>query len=630
MKELRLIEMMGNIDEKLLLRANAPVPLFGKPRFRAAFAAAFVAALLAITMIASPVAMAVSYGNAHPEIEGGLVYVMDAMIEDENHFLSSLLPDGVKNTLGSVFDALKGSSEDENITDIETESESETEDEAESESESESESEPEFIMPQASKGLKFELNETNDGYILTSIGACKDTDIVIPAEYNGLPVTEIYKLYYNKGAFEGNTEIKSVFIPGSVKTIGRRSFFDCTSLEKVYIADGALQTIASDAFGRCTALQSFTVSDTITRFPSIPVQESGLTKYDNAYYLGNSDNPYLVLLRAVDTAITSCEIHPKTRVIASCAFMNCASLTSIEIPEGVLTIGNMAFSYTNSLDDISLPQSLRFVENTAFSKCAAIVEYEYASYIGTKSNPYAILLGGEYLRDVHEDTVYIVDGAFSGANVQISRNGLTIPKNVRYIGTNAFAVNGNLGGPTIADSALTILGDDCYISQGAFHNVNSPNLIIGSGVTYIEQGAFWNTKHYLQNITVQEGNALYVAKGNCLIDSSTQTLLLACNGAIVPNDQSIKHIGANAFCTEGKIDGTVIPDGVISIGPRAFLYYSAPDYVPASVKIIGESAFGTGAVYYAGTMEEWNSIAHPNACSTIVYCNDGEIVIEDD
>ena len=102
MKELRLIELMGNIDEDLLIRANAPVPLFSKPRFRTAFISAAVAVLLVVTMITSPVAVVVSYSNAHPEIEGGLVYVMDAMIKDENHFLSSLLPENVKNTLGSA------------------------------------------------------------------------------------------------------------------------------------------------------------------------------------------------------------------------------------------------------------------------------------------------------------------------------------------------------------------------------------------------------------------------------------------------------------------------------------------------------------------------------------------------
>lgn len=112
MKELRLIEMMGNVDDALLIRANAPVPLWSKPRFRAWMATAAVAALLVLTMVASPIATVISYGNAHPEIEGGLVYVMDAMIKDEDYFLSSLLPEDVKNTLGSVFDALKGEKEE--------------------------------------------------------------------------------------------------------------------------------------------------------------------------------------------------------------------------------------------------------------------------------------------------------------------------------------------------------------------------------------------------------------------------------------------------------------------------------------------------------------------------------------
>ena len=628
MKELRLIEMMGNIDEELLIRANAPVPLFGKPRFRNAFIASAVAVLLVVTMIASPVAVAVSYGNAHPEIEGGLVYVMDAMIKDENHFLSSLLPESAKNTLGTVFDALKGEKgEDERDTDIETETEPETE--TETETEIEKETEPEFVMPPASEGLEFRRNETNDGYKLIGIGSCTDADIVIPAEYNGLPVTEIYYSYDKKGAFEGNTQITSVIIPGSVKSIGDRSFYGCTALQKVYIEQGSLQVI-DYAFENCNALQSFTVPDTITCFPSISIQESGLTKYDNAYYLGNPGNPYLVLLRATDTAITSCEIHPDTKIIARSAFSNCESLQGIDIPEGVISIGSMAFAYTKNLSSLTLPQSLRFVENTAFSKCKICIEYENATYIGTESNPYAILLGGEYLKAIHEDTEYIVNGAFSNATAHLSNKGFTIPENVRYIGKNAFAINNLLGSAIFDDAALTILGDDCYIAQRAFQNVNYCNLVIGKGVTHIEQGAFWTTGPYLQSITVEADNPSYVAVGNCLIDSSTQTLLLACTGSVVPNDQSIKHIGANAFCMNDKIDGTVIPDGVISIGARAFLSYSDIDHVPASVKIIGENAFGSGAVYYDGTMEEWNNIAHPNAAFTIVYCKDGEIVIEDD
>ena len=482
-------------------------------------------------------------------------------------------------------------------------------------------------MPPASQGLEFTRNEANDGYALTGIGTCTDTDIVVPSEYNGLPVTEIYYDYDNKGAFEGNTKITSVIIPGSVKTIGQGSFNGCTALKKVYVEQGSLQIIES-AFENCDSLQSFTVPDTITCFPAISMQESGLTKYDNAYYLGNTDNPYLVLLRATNTAITSCEIHPDTKIIARKAFSHCESLQGIDIPEGVISIGSMAFAYTKKLSSLTLPQSLLFVENTAFSKCEICIEYENATYIGTESNPYAILLGGAYLTAIHEDTVYIADGAFSTATSQLPKKGFTIPAKVRYIGEASFACG--IGSPTIKDAALTVLGDDCYIATGAFHNLNYRNLVIGAGITQIEQGAFWTTTSYLRSITVDADNPIYISVGNCLIDPSTQTLLLACKGSIVPNDQSIKHIGANAFCMNDRIDGTVIPDGVISIGSRAYLAYSDDKHVPSGVQNIAADAFGSGAVYYDGTKEEWNHIAHPNAAFTIVYCNDGEIVIEDD
>jgi len=51
--------------------------------------------------------------------------------------------------------------------------------------------------------------------------------------------------------------------------------------------------------------------------------------YDNALYLGNKSNPYLVLVKAKNTSIASCTIHEDTRVIYRFAFRDCASLTSV-------------------------------------------------------------------------------------------------------------------------------------------------------------------------------------------------------------------------------------------------------------------------------------------------------------
>ena len=42
-----------------------------------------------------------------------------------------------------------------------------------------------------SEGLTYELNDEGAGYIVTGIGTCTDSELVIPNMYNGLPVVEI-------------------------------------------------------------------------------------------------------------------------------------------------------------------------------------------------------------------------------------------------------------------------------------------------------------------------------------------------------------------------------------------------------------------------------------------------------
>ena len=58
-----------------------------------------------------------------------------------------------------------------------------------------------------SEGLKYQLNEDEDGYEVVGIGTCKDTAIVIPAEYNGKPVKGVVGSEWMEGSFYGNDSI---------------------------------------------------------------------------------------------------------------------------------------------------------------------------------------------------------------------------------------------------------------------------------------------------------------------------------------------------------------------------------------------------------------------------------------
>lgn len=223
-----------------------------------------------------------------------------------------------------------------------------------------------------SVGLKYSLNTDEKGYTVVGIGYCEDTDLVIPATYRGLPVTAI-----GSNAFESVRSFKSVSIPASVTTIGeyafahcgvtsvtfatnsqlttvdRYAFFSSSSLQSIALPDG-VTTIGVAAFNGCNNITSISIPDSITTIENraLDFNSSAFTVYNNAKYLGNSTNPYLVLVRAIDTSLTTCDIHTGAKIILIFAFDNCTSLKSVTIPNSVTTICNAAFYYCNSLSTV--------------------------------------------------------------------------------------------------------------------------------------------------------------------------------------------------------------------------------------------------------------------------------------
>lgn len=190
----------------------------------------------------------------------------------------------------------------------------------------------------ASQGLSF--TEYAKGYFYVSgIGQCKDSDIVIPSEYKGMPVTGI-----EASAFISNTYITSVVIPDSVKTIKNGAFYECTALTTVVMGSGVTK-IENTAFRGCRSLKSIVIPDGVTELPNMIFYE--------CYSLSDI---------ALPENLTS---------IGKYAFTS-TSLTQIKIPSSVSYIGDYAFSYCNKLARIELPLSIDTVNPCTFSGCTAL------------------------------------------------------------------------------------------------------------------------------------------------------------------------------------------------------------------------------------------------------------------
>lgn len=109
-----------------------------------------------------------------------------------------------------------------------------------------------------SEGLTYTLSEDGNSYIVSGIGTCTDTDIIIPSTYNGKPVTSI-----GEGALKQRYSLTSVVIPDSVTTIGEDAIKDCTILTRVVIGN-SVTSIGESAFQNCPKLIDINIPDTVT------------------------------------------------------------------------------------------------------------------------------------------------------------------------------------------------------------------------------------------------------------------------------------------------------------------------------------------------------------------------------
>jgi hypothetical protein len=144
-------------------------------------------------------------------------------------------------------------------------------------------------------------------------------------------------------------------IPDSVTEIGSCAFANCINLTSITIPDSVV-CIGESAFSGCRNLKSVIIPDSVTKIGSgaFDYYENLIcNKYDNGFYLGNNNNPYLIFIKVKDLAITFCKINDKTKLIAKDAFFGCYNLINVTIPASVFSIGYSAFYNCGNLENVN-------------------------------------------------------------------------------------------------------------------------------------------------------------------------------------------------------------------------------------------------------------------------------------
>ena len=379
------------------------------------------------------------------------------------------------------------------------------------------------------------------------------TTIEIPSEIDGVAITSIREY-----AFLGCRGLTSVTIPNSVTSIGDNAFWGCSGLTSVTIGN-SVTSIGSGAFSGCSELTSVAIPNSVTSIGMSAFNGcSGLTsitipnsvtsigawafegcsnlqynEYDNASYLGNEENQYLVLVKVNDTSITSFTIPETTKIIYYCAFEGCSGLTSITIPNSVTSIGYDAFRDCSGLTSITIPNSVTSIESGAFEGCSKLQynEYDNANYLGNEENKYLVLIEAKDTSitscEIPETTKFIYENAFCGCSKLTS---ITIPSSVKSIGSYAFAYCSGLTSVTIGNS-VTSIGDAAFSGCIRLTSITIPN-----SVTSIGYDAFRDCSG-LTSVTI--GNSVTSIEWYAFSDCSGLTSIE------IPN--SVTSIGRRAF-----------------------------------------------------------------------------------
>jgi TolB-like protein len=270
-----------------------------------------------------------------------------------------------------------------------------------------------------------------------------ETDVVIPARINGMPVIGVrgydsgamgHRSIFHKDRYD-EPKINSVVIPSSITVIGEGAFAD-VQLSSVNIPS-SVTVIGDGAF----------ISN---RLSSVVIPSSVISIGEYAF---------------TDNQLTNVVIPYGTTTIMRYAFSS-NRLTSVVIPSSVTSIGGAVFSGNYSLTSISVAEgniTYTSVDGVLFSKD----KRGLIAYPAGKGKNYNIPYGVEY----------IGDGAFYDTQL----TGVTIPSGVNSIGDSAFCINQLTN--VVIPATVTQIGDRAFMGNRlATLVILSSNISIGVNV----------------------------------------------------------------------------------------------------------------------------------------------------
>lgn len=279
-------------------------------------------------------------------------------------------------------------------------------------------------------------------------------------------------------------------------------------------------SIKDRAFYNCSTLVNVTIPDSITSIGG------------NAFY--------------GCTSLESITLPNSITTIGYGAFVDCTNLSSVIIPDGVTRIENHTFNGCTKLTSVTIPASVTEIGSYAFENCYRLVEIINKSELNIVAGASEYGNVGYYAIKVH-----------TGNSEITNKNGFLFL---------SYRTNNYLIDYTGDDTAIVLPekynNENYKIYRNAFiGNTTLTNVVIGNGVTHIDEKAFHNCTS-LTNVSIGDGVetiGAYAFNG-C---SNLKTVALT-------EDGSLLKIENHSFENCSNLKNITIPNSVAVIGEAAF------------------------------------------------------------
>ena len=413
--------------------------------------------------------------------------------------------------------------------------------------------------------------------------------IVIPEE-----VVEI-----GTEAFRECNKLKAVVLPSTLKTIGDAAFGWCYALETIVLPEG-LEKIGKDAFFNDNNITGyFVIPTSVTEIgenafnymsgnPILCVSHASRPAGWHPAWNGYED-PTEILWNFKEIyeqgGVTYIVLNDGTLIAVECS----SEVSEVVIPEGVTEIADNCFAGCTELESVKLPSTLKKIGDSAFIDCMgllSIVIPEGVTEIGDHAFRSCEKLASVILP---KSLKVIGDGAFwHSYKLEFPE----LPEGLESIGAEAFW---NTGNGLDRHQNIVIPLSVTEIGKAAFWY--SYNITIYARASGMPSGwskdmlgdtgtaVIWNFDRFMTD--AQGVSYAIYADGDMVVMSYNGSA----KNIVLPS--GVVYIERNAFANNDIIESIIIPEGVLEIGDYAFANCMNLTHVslPSTLEKIGHFAF---------------------------------------